>query len=116
MDSKKQCKDKFKVGDKVRISLNPSYPDRSPYWVPKMDEFKGKIVTLSKRDSSGNFEIEEDKNIIKFTYNERWFELYNEEHKQKTIRKQNNYYNITIKEQIFVLIVFVLMYIIFMLI
>ncbi len=76
-DSSIQVEDKprFKVGDKVRISENPSYPHNKPSWVPDMDNFKGKVAILKGRDINGDWLIEESI----YSFSERWFEPYTEE-------------------------------------
>ncbi len=76
-DSSIQVEDKprFKVGDKVRISENPSYPHNKPSWVPDMDNFKGKVAILRGRDINGDWLIEESI----YSFSERWFEPYTEE-------------------------------------
>ena len=58
---------KIKVGDKVLLKNR-----RGEYWNPEggMDEYMGKVVTVSYIDNDGEFTIEEDCNWIKW-----WFRI-----------------------------------------
>ena len=57
-------------GDKVRITAKPRNPNVLLYWNPLMDEWKGKIVTLSYRASERQWKVKEND----WTWDERWFD------------------------------------------
>ncbi len=67
-----------KVGQKVRISRNPIWPDDPPEFVSGMDKWKGKIVTISRITGKDKYRIEEDGG--EWIWSARWFEpVYEEE-------------------------------------
>jgi len=65
----------WKPGEKVRISENPSDPNRPPLWNLEMDKYKGMVVTLKEKikHRSRAWHIEEDA----WVFSERWFEPVN---------------------------------------
>jgi len=69
MDKEKKS---WNSGDRVRITKNPELPKRYPYWVPEMDKYKGKVITLESRDTDHRdcWSIEENTWI----FSKRWFE------------------------------------------
>lgn len=62
----------FQRNEKVRISLRPKDPDKSPKFVASMDEYKGKVVTISHYIGDNDYNIKEDGGMHKWAG--RWFE------------------------------------------
>ncbi|MBI2632985.1 MAG: hypothetical protein HYW78_01170 [Parcubacteria group bacterium] len=89
---------KFRVGEKVRISENPSLPYEHPKFASEMFQWEGKQVTIFKslscgtRCGDGCYRIEEDNN--QYVWSARWFRKI----KDESIELRNETATVLIKD------------------
>jgi hypothetical protein len=98
-DKTKNPQRKFKTGDKVRIKDGISSETHfSDSFVPGMDKFLGKVLTIKGYVADGDVDIMEDPNF--FWFSEEWLEPCIEEIKQDDCQKLQSKFKIGDKVRI----------------